>query len=137
MNSRSKSGLFMIELVVVIVVFSFSAAKCLEVFFHSRQTAEISSSLSRASIEVQTAADCYKSYDGDLFSTAELLGGSVDGERLIIYYDSGWKHTDNADNARFCVTITETAPRESTVIAEDLNGAPIFSVDVRGGLDIG
>lgn len=138
MNSRSKSGLFMIELVIVIVVFSFSAAKSLEVFFHSRQIAEQSNNLSRASIEVQTAADCYKSHGGDFISTAEFLNGSVEDNKIMIYYDAKWEKVKNFTEARYCLTITETATLESVITAEDTKGGDlIFSVMVRGGLGLG
>ena len=137
MNSRSKSGLFLIELIIVITVFSISAAVCLRLFFQSRVIANESYNLSRASLEVQSAADCYKSSGGDLAETADRLGGSLLDGKLMIYYDEKWGKTEDRDDAGFFVGISEISDLESIVCAQALGGGEIFSVSVRGGMNLG
>lgn len=137
MNTRSKSGLFMIELVIVIVIFSILSAECLKVFFHSRQIADQSQNLSRSTLAVQSVADCYKSANGDLKQVTEIMGGVLDGEKLTLYFSPKWEQVGDINDAGFCVTIVETAVREGTVTAEDLNKGSLFSVKVRGGWDFG
>jgi type II secretory pathway pseudopilin PulG len=133
MNTRSKSGLFLIELIVVILVFSLSAATCLNLFFRSRQISIESRMLSHASMAVQSAADCYKSAAGDLKRTAELTGGELHDEgTLTLYYDAFWERVDAP--ASYAVVIMPLIEREGIITAEDAIGTPIFSVTVRGGL---
>lgn len=136
MNTRSKSSLFLIEILAVILLFALSAGVCLRLFFQSRQISRESINLSRASLEVQSAADCYKALDGDIDGAAEILGGVVSDGALSVYYDGEWVQTEGADGASYCVTVMELAPKEGIVTAEDLSGGWIFTVNVRGGLDL-
>jgi len=138
MNTRSKAGLFLIELIVVITVFSVSAAVCLRIFFMAHQLSVESRNLSHASVEVQSAADCYKSMKGDIHATAEFLDGDCGPDGVLyLYYDEHWERVDVLEAASFSVSVTETAPGKGRILAEDTDGAAIFSVNVRGELNIG
>lgn len=138
MNSKSKSGLFLIELIVVILIFSLSAATCLRLFFQSRQIATESKNLSYASLAVQSTADCYKSSGGDVKKVAEMLGGSIVDDRLYLYYDADWNRAADDGTAPYSVSIRELAPGagEGVIVAESKVSGPIFSISVRGGLDL-
>ena len=138
MNTRSKSSLFLIELVIVILVFSLSAAVCLRLFFESRKISDQSRNVSQASITVQTVADCYKAMKGDFNKTAQLLDGTVKGQVVEFYYNRIWESVGSADDAYFVIRIEliEHQHKESTVTASRLDGNEIFSVLVRGGLDL-
>ena len=138
MNTRSKSGLFLIELVIVILVFSLSAAVCLRLFFQSRLISNESRNLSQASLSVQSVADCYKAMDGDFNKTAEFLGGSLEEDTIDFYYNDMWERVGSIDDASYVVKIEKISEihRESSVTASDFNGNSIFSVIVRGGLDL-
>ena len=137
MNTRSKTGLFLIELIIVITIFAMSAAVCLRLFFQSRVIADESRNLSRASLEVLSVADCYKSADGSFDMAADLLGCRTESGVLTVYYDADWARTGSADGASFKVEVVETQPRESRVTALTIDGDDIFSVNVRGGMDLG
>jgi len=137
MNTRSKASLFMLELIVVIAVFSVSSAICLRIFFRSHEMTIESRNLSHASIEVQSAADCYKSAKGRIKTAANLLGGKIDQSGVMcIYYDDLWKRVDMSENASFRLSITEFEPGYGKVKAEKTDGTPIFSINVRGDFSI-
>ncbi|MCL1830409.1 MAG: hypothetical protein FWG21_03165 [Oscillospiraceae bacterium] len=136
MNTRSKSSLFLIELVLVILVFSLSAAVCLRLFFESRLISNESRNISQASLAVQSVADVYKAMKGDYLKTAEFLGGSANDDSVDFYYNEIWEPVDNLADASFIIQLQEINEmhRESSVTASTLDGDPIFSVVVRGGL---
>ena len=138
MKTRSRSALFLLELVIVILAFSLSAAICLRVFFQSRLISNESRDISHAALAVQTVADSYKAMNGDLDRTAELLDGTSDADSVSFYYNSVWEHITDLSAASFTVTIVRTGAehRECSVTAADSDGNHIFSVIVRGGLDL-
>lgn len=136
MNTRSKSGLFLIELVAVILIFSLSAALCLRIFFRSRQVEAESRNLSYASLAVQSAADCYKSANGDIVKVADLLSGSLSNGELFLYYDADWNRVFDETSSSAYVSIMELSPNEGIVTARESGSGPIFSLTVRGGIDL-
>ncbi|MCL2538821.1 MAG: type II secretion system GspH family protein [Oscillospiraceae bacterium] len=128
----------MIELIVVTAVFSISAAVCLRIFFLSHQLTVESRNLSHASIEVQSAADCYKAAGGDILATADLLGAQLDPNgALLMHYDDLWKRVYESEAASFSVSVREAEQGYSVVTAEKAGGAAIFSVNVRGDIKLG
>ena len=137
MNTRSKSGLFLIELTVVILVFSLASATCLNLFFHSRRIAEKSRNLSHASLVVQSVADGYKSSGGDMEKTAKLVGGEFSDGDLLLNYDINWQLMTTGTDPVFRVVLTTQTKDEGIVTAESVaDGEELFSVCVRGGLDL-
>ena len=138
MNTRSKSSLFLIELIIVILVFSLSAAVCLRMFFQSRLISNESRNISQAALAVQSVADSYKSQGGDYEKTAKLLGGTIQDEKIYFYYSSIWERVEGENGALFIIDVTQSSPqhKESIVTASDLEGSVIFTVRVRGGLNL-
>ena len=139
MNTRSKSSLFLIELVIVILVFSLSAAVCLRMFFQSRQISSRSRNISQASLAVQSVADCYRSMKGDYEKTADFLDGTTLHSTICFYYNSVWESVGSKEEASFIIEIEKINDlhKESSVTAYSLDGAAIFSVTVRGELNLG
>lgn len=139
MNTRSKSSLFLIELVIVILVFSLSAAVCLRLFFQSRQISDQSRNISEASLAVQSVADIYKGSNGDFNKTADFLKGTIADDTISFYYDSVWERVEQKGDASFVVELEKTKEehRECVITASTLkDNSSIFSVTVRGGLDL-
>ena len=60
MRGHSKNGLFLMELMAVIVVFALCAAVCLSVFSRAKQTSQQSARLTGAVLAVQSQAECFK-----------------------------------------------------------------------------
>ncbi len=61
-----RSGLFLIEMVLVNLFFSICAAVSMRVFAAALQTADRSRYLSAAVLAAESAAECWKSSKGDL-----------------------------------------------------------------------
>ena len=71
----TRSGLFAIELLIAVGVFSLCAAICVDLFVRSEVMSQDSADLNRAVTEARSAAECFKAVGGDLEKTAELTGG--------------------------------------------------------------
>lgn len=85
----TRAGLFAIELFTAVCVFVFCAAVCGGLFVRADVMSRESEDLSRAVNEARSAAECYKAAGGDLYMTAELFGGEVEGGVLVWESEDG------------------------------------------------
>ena len=82
----TRSGLFAIELLIAVGIFSLCAAICVGLFVRSEVMSRDSADLSRAVTEARSAAECFKAAGGDLDETARLTGGELAGDILLLRY---------------------------------------------------
>ena len=85
MRTHSKTPLFLMELIIMLLVFSVSAAICLQVFTGARRISDESHRLDVAVMQAQTAAECWKASHGDLKETAERMGGVSENNGFILF----------------------------------------------------
>lgn len=103
----TRSGLFAIELLIAVGVFSLCAAICVGLFVRSEVMSQDSADLNRAVAEARSAAECFKAVGGDLEKTAELTGGQISGDTtLFISYDQSWHKLDAGAEGAFDITLT-------------------------------
>ena len=132
-NSGNKTGLFLIELIIALLLFAFCAAICVQVFASARQKARDSEALSHSVFLATSAAECYKATNGDLARVSELLGGGAQsGGSLVIRYDTDWG-VSNGEYKYYLVVEKNPDDTASIEISEDAKAAPakvIFSLAV-------
>lgn len=87
MRTYSKTPLFLMELILMFLIFSLSAAICLQVFAGAKRISEESRRLDYAVTQAQTAAEYWKASHGDLQKTAEQMGTSVESDGFYISND--------------------------------------------------
>ncbi len=109
----TRSGLFAIELLIAVGVFSLCAAICVGLFVRAEVMSQDSANLSRAVGEARTAAECFKAAGGDLEKTAALAGGSLEGGALRLYYDGDWQKTDECGTDVETLFLLELLPETS------------------------
>ena len=83
----TRSGLFAIELLIAVGIFSLCAAICVGLFVRAEVMSRDSADLNRAVTEARNAAECFKAAGGDLEETARLTGGELAGDKLLLRYD--------------------------------------------------
>ncbi len=105
-NTRSKTSLFLIEMMLMVLVFALCSAVCVRIFAYSQQLSRDSRNLSNACIVAQSAASCYKVERGDIERTIEAIGGKASGTNRC-YYDGDWRHA-SPDAAVFVLAINES-----------------------------
>ena len=94
MKTRSKTPLFLMELIIMLLVFSIAAAVCLQVFSGSKKISEESRKLDAAVMQAQSIAECWKASGGDLNETAEMLHVVPDETGFKLYDEENWLHTE-------------------------------------------
>ncbi len=90
-NSRSKSSLFLMELIIVLLFFSISAAICMKVFASAKVKTQMSRDMSNASFAAESLAEAFKAekMDGKPMSALYPNATEYDGV-MTVYYDADW-----------------------------------------------
>ena len=89
----TRSGLFAIELLIAVGIFTLCAAICVGLFVRAEVLSQDSADLDRAVTEARNAAECFKAAGGDLEETARLTGGTLAGNTLLLQYDGSFDLT--------------------------------------------
>ena len=105
----TRSGLFAIELVVAVGVFTLCAAICTGIFVQSEVMSQDSAALTRAVNEARNAAERFKAANGDLTRMAEQFGGTMTDGALSLSYD--------AEGAAYEIRLTPDAETSGCVEA--------------------
>lgn len=131
LKSRSKSSLFLMELIIVLMFFSLCAATCMQIFANAKVKTDYSRDLTNASFAAESVAELYKACDGDLKATASRCeGATVSGTEMVVCYDKDWNMSAK-DGAVYVMTVTETetASIEKAFIEIDYaDGENIFDI---------
>ena len=97
----TRSGLFAIELLMAVGIFSLCAAICVGLFVRAEVISRDSADLNRAVTEARSAAECFKATGGDLERTVRLTGGEVTAGALTLQYDEGWNKLEPGATGTF------------------------------------
>jgi hypothetical protein len=104
LNGQSKkSTLFLMELIIVLLFFSFSAAVCVNIFAKAKLLSEQSYELNKSVIAAQNAAECFAA-DSDTSLLSSALGGTEDNNTVKVFYGKDWEKTDSA-NAVYTLSV--------------------------------
>lgn len=132
-RSRANSSVFLIELAIVILIFSLCAAITMRVFASAHQLTRESEALSRGVIAAQTVAECYKAASGDLVQTAALSGGVQDSNTVSIYYGGDWIRVQ--ENGAYVVTLVKNGGYAEIsvlpVLSDGGTGQSLYSITVK------
>jgi hypothetical protein len=106
----SKSGLFLMELVIAIGFFAVASAVCAELFANAHTTSKKGSDLSMAVVAAESAAEEFKASPD----------AGVPGTSVTLYYDSDWQPaaSDLMEGAPYAAVITYAA--EERLLAADI-----------------
>ncbi|MDD3193198.1 MAG: hypothetical protein PHE47_05015 [Oscillospiraceae bacterium] len=148
-HRTSRSGLFLLELMIVILFFAVTSAVCVNLFVQAHLTSTAGSELTAATREVQSVAEMLKAADGNLEQLATQLEGESGDGRLDLYFDSNWNRI-GAQDAAYTITVlcgsqrlklpdgSEISPAEtdradyvSAVVAAWSEAGEIFQVPVE------
>lgn len=93
-RSSSKSGLFLIELIIAIVFFAISSAVCMQLFAKAHMISQTSRDLNTAVICAQNVAEAFCATNGAPQAFAALLETGGSGDVYAQYFDSEWNRSD-------------------------------------------
>ncbi|MEA4815620.1 MAG: hypothetical protein VB120_02030 [Lachnospiraceae bacterium] len=134
-DASSKTGLFLIELIAMILLFALCSAVCMRIFSSAKTLSDDSRALSNSSLVAQSAAECFKA-TGSLDETADIMEGELKDGRVLVFYDKDWQNTENLENARFYLDISSASklidPEAVDIkVLECGSSEEIFSIKVK------
>lgn len=119
-RQSSKSGLFLIELIILILFFSVASAICVRLFVTAQMTAVHSTDLSRATLLSQSAAELFKISNNEEADFVKLLSAEEEDGAFVSYYDADWNTLPaKQENAMYCMKITLSS------------GAPVITAQIE------
>ncbi len=128
--NRSKAPLALMGQLLVVLFFAIAAAICLQAFAKSEMISEQSENRDHASRICQNAAETLKSVYGDLEAAREIIGGSVEGDSLVIRYDKDWKEDTNGTN-QLLIKLTDSSEEglgKADLTVTDTDGQELFGL---------
>ena len=105
--NKSRSGLFLMELIMAIFIFSIASTICIQMFIKSHVLSQKSVELNHAVTWCGSMAELFYATDGNLEKMAEELDYSYFDDsmnNISIYYDDSFLSVDGINNATYCVT---------------------------------
>ena len=134
-----KSGLFLLEMVILILFFSIASAICVNLFVKEHVLSTQSRDLGTAVQQVQTVAETYKAVNGDTSQMTQLLAlAEEDGGKLALYYNKEWQIQQDSNDAVYTLTVVPVSNQgedivgaKIAVIKNDDKTEEIFVVDVK------
>ncbi len=116
---NSRSGLFLMEIMAVILFFSICAAICVSVFAKASSVADKSAELNIAAARSANIAEIYKSADGNIKETAHLLDDASGDELTAI---KSYEGTQNLVVGETQLEKMEAVYEDMTVVLEKKSG---------------
>ena len=131
-RSSSKSGLFLMELIIAIAFFAFASAICIQLFAKAHLLSARSGDINRAVATAQSAAECFKSTDASIEEMAALLGSAAVGEAIVITYGDDW--TQSGDT-RFILTVrldkSEPVARADIIVVDNNDSSTLCQLTAK------
>lgn len=135
MEQKSKSHLALMEQAIMILVFAFAAAICVQAFQKADATSKELAARDRAVNYSQTVAETVKSVHGDLESAAGILGGIAKEDKLLFWYDNEWNRVSKEGAAyELCLMVTETSAyleKSQLIVTELKKSKVLFALPVN------
>lgn len=130
-NKRSKSSLFLMELIIVLMFFALSAAICMKVFSSAKVKTDMSRNMTNASFAAESLAETWKAskLDGTEFTSIYPNVTEHDGV-ITVFYDKDWTLEEKYQGA-YHATIEEHADEyyvQAHVAVYDESGALLFDM---------
>ena len=101
---KSKAPLNLMEQVVMILVFAFAAALCVQAFVVTDGMSKEAYARDKAAVISQMVAETVKSQNGDKEQSALLLEGTVTETGILVGYTEAWE-TCSEEAATYCAEL--------------------------------
>lgn len=131
MNGRmTKTGLFLMELLLVILFFSIASVVCLRMFATAGLRGRSAVSLSEAVVVAQSAAESFRAANANPQQTAALLDGNYDGINVVQFFDATW-HPSRSVCAEGYELVLTAQGNAAEICVSDAADQLIYTLDIR------
>lgn len=100
----SKSGLFLMELIIVILFFSLASAVTVQLFVKSHLVSRNTVALTKSTMLVQNYAEVFRNSNGDFDFLSNCFQEDIslfDNQSFTVYYSDEWNVISKADSNGF------------------------------------
>ena len=129
--ARSKSTLFLIELILAIGIFAVASAICIQLFVRAHLLSKESEAITHSLYAATSAAEVFKATNGQPGPMAELLSASDENGQLVVYYNSTWEIVPSPVPGGFVMRIGfdfTSQPAEALIRVNDAGGSEVYSL---------
>lgn len=113
-NRRSRSTLFLMELIIAIFFFAITSAVCAQLFAKSHQVSHKTTQLTNAISQAQNIAEAFRSANGDFEVLKQLFPeAGTDGETFFIRYNDQWQITSDVPETVYVAVLTISESTET------------------------
>ncbi len=136
-NTHSKTSLFLMEIIIVIMFFSLSSAVCLKLFVSAHLLAQRDHNLNHAIMWSQNFSEIFSGCNGKIMMIknqypeafiSQITDSETDGT-IILYFDDKWEQIDTSlSSASYEAIITITKDTAQSIYS-DIND---YSVPLKG-----
>lgn len=103
---KSRTSLFLMELIIAILFFSIASAVCMQLFAKAHLTSEKTKELNHAVSIAQSCAEAMRGSDGTIDTVASYFPQAiVNGNQMEIPYDNDF-NVSSKDNASYVCNVT-------------------------------
>lgn len=108
MQTKSRTSLVLMELIITILFFSLCSAVCVQFFVNAHLTSKKAEELNRAVSKAQGFAEAFRGTDGSYESLIKLYPEAISNSdsSFTVYYDEGFNSTSSVDNAVYVSNIS-------------------------------
>ena len=103
--ARSKSGLFLMELIIAICFFAVASAICVQLFAHAHTLSQRSKGIQMAVINAQSVAEGFRGLEGDVDALAGLWQVSANDDGFVAWFDDDWANVPVSARFRMDVAV--------------------------------
>ena len=101
--ARSKSGLFLMELIIAICFFAVASAIFVQLFAHAFTLSQRSKGIQMAVMNAQSVAEGFRGLEGDIDTLASFWRASASDGGFVAWFDDDWANV--AHNSRFRMAV--------------------------------
>lgn len=119
-HQKSRSSLFLMEMIITICFFSFASAICVQCFVKAHLIDKKTIELNHAVEISQNLAEIMRGTEGDIYSIMAMYPESIQGDDdyFTLFYDSDFNPC-SAGEARYAADVTLT--QKNSLITIDIN----------------
>ena len=101
---KSKSGLFLMELIIAICFFAVASAVCVQLFASAYTISRRGEGMQMAVMHSQSAISAFRHTNADINAMALLLDGHILDDSITVSFDDDWIQTNT--DVRYTMTIS-------------------------------
>lgn len=115
---NNKSGIFLMELMVVVIFILLSVTICVNIFFEGQKLSKKSYILTNAVIESENAAQLLNYDNGKLDSLVEYYRAEIFDESIVIYFDDKFQICSDKEKYIYEMKINQNFEEDKLIYSD-------------------